>query len=202
MEQSASTAAYDAESRGGHRGEGGRADRFWSSRRLPALLVALVLLAGLGLLLFDLVSVRLDRPGMAWRRTLVDESATRPLDDVWVLVGAGAAVLLGLWLIVLAVTPGLRGLLAMRRDVPRVRAGLERTAAALVLRDRAMRVAGVQSVRVAVGRRRIRARAQAHFRDLDEVRGDLDTALDDGIRQLGLARQPGLSVHVRRPAKR
>ncbi len=83
-----------------------------------------------------------------------------------------------------------------------VRAGLDRAAASLVLRDRAMEVAGVQSVRVDVGRRRVKARAQSHFRDVDEVRGDLDAALSDGIRQLGLVRQPGLSVHVRRPAKR
>lgn len=201
LEQSASAAAYDS-GRGASRvGDGGRVGRFWSTRRLPAVLVSLLLLAGLGVLLFDLISVRADRPGMAWRRTLTDELATRPLDDIWVRVGAGAAVLLGLWLILLAATPGLRGLLAMRRDVPEVRAGLERPAAALVLRDRAMEVAGVQSVRVAVGRRRVKARAQAHFRDLDEVRGDLDMALEDGIRQLGLERQPGLSVHVRRPAK-
>ena len=90
----------------------------------------------------------------------------------------------------------------MSREVADVRAGLERTAAALVLRDRAMKVSGVQSVRVAVGRRKVRARAQAHFRDLDDVRGDLDSALGDGIRQLGLARQPELSVHVQRAKKR
>ncbi|MBQ1156791.1 ABC transporter permease subunit [Streptomyces sp. A73] len=109
---------------------------------------------------------------------------------------------LGLWLLVLALTPGKRSLLTMRPDVPQVRAGLERSAAALVLRDRAMQIPGVQSVRVKVARRKIRARAMAHFRDLDEVRGELDGALREGIGQLGLARRPGLSVHVRRPAKR
>lgn len=197
LEQSASTAAYDSTRR-----RGARPDRFWSTRRVPAALLALVLLAATGLLLYDLASVRADRPAMAWRRTLADELATRPLDDVWVRVGAGAAVLAGLWLLVLAATPGLRALLTMRTDAPAVRAGLERAAAALVLRDRAMEVAGVRSVRVKVGRRRVRASAQAHFRDLDEVRGDLDLALEDGIRQLGLARQPALSVQVRRPAKR
>ncbi|GDY52614.1 hypothetical protein SVIO_032370 [Streptomyces violaceusniger] len=82
-----------------------------------------------------------------------------------------------------------------------VRAGIDRTSAGLVLRDRAMEVPGVRSARVDVGRRRIRARALAHFRDLDEVRADLDAALHEGIRQLGLARPPALSVHVRRSAK-
>ncbi|MER0245135.1 DUF6286 domain-containing protein, partial [Streptomyces sp. HSW2009] len=154
-----------------------------------------------GLLLYDVAAVRADRTAMRWRRRLGDELASRPLDDVWVVTGAAVAVALGLWLLVLALTPGRRGVLPMRPD-PRVRAGLDRSAAALVLRDRAMAVPGVRTVRVDAGRRRVTVRAQAHFRELDEVRSDLDAALDDGIRRLGLARRPGLRVQVRRPTKR
>ncbi|UGY94975.1 DUF6286 domain-containing protein [Streptomyces gobiensis] len=198
LEQSASAAAYQAGQSTGQ-GEGG--GRFWSARRVPATLVGLVMLGCASLLLYDIAAVRADRPAMAWRRSLAEELATRRLDDIWVVLGAIVAVLLGVWLIVLALTPGLRGLLTMR-GVPGTRAGLERATAALVLRDRATQVAGVRSVRVAVGRRRVRARAEAHFRELDAVRGDLDTALEDGIRQLGLGRPMGLTVQVRRPAKR
>lgn len=197
LEQDTSEAAYLP----GADGRDGRGARFWSTRRLPAALLALVLLAGTALLLYDVVAVRLDRPGMAWRRGLADQLATRPLDDVWVRVGAVVAVLLGLWLLLSALTPGLRGLLTMRRDQPHVRAGLERGAAALVLRDRAMQVSGVQSARVKVGRRRVTARADCHFRELDDVRADLDSALQDGIRQLGTARRHRLTVHVRRPKR-
>lgn len=200
LEQSTSAAGYDPG--GGSVRTGGREGRFWSVRRLPAAIVSLLALAASGLLLYDLVSVRTGNSAMTWRRRLADELAATPVDDPKVLAAACVVTLLGVWLITLAVTPGRRGLLPMRRQVADVRAGLERTAAALVLRDRAMRVSGVQSVRVAVGRRKVRARAQAHFRDLHDVRGDLDSALGDGIRQLGLARQPGLSVHVQRPRKR
>ncbi|WP_043263785.1 DUF6286 domain-containing protein [Streptomyces sp. CT34] len=178
---------------------GGRAGRFWSARRVPSGLVALVLLAGAGLLLYDVAAVRAHRPAAAWRRELADELATRHLDDPWVLGGAAAAVVLGIWLIALAVTPGLRAVLPMRSTAPGVRAGLDRPAAALVLRDRAMEVAGVQSVRMTVGRRRAHARAVAHFRDLDAVRRDLHTALGAGLRELGLAHRPALTVDVRRP---
>ncbi|WP_030675986.1 DUF6286 domain-containing protein [Streptomyces rimosus] len=181
---------------------GGRARRFWAARRVPAALVALVVLGAAGLLLYDVAAVRADRPAMAWRKRLAEELASRHLDDVWVLAGAAVAVALGLWLLLLALTPGLRAVLPMRRSTPDVRSGLDRAAAALVLRDRAMEVPGVQSVRVAVGRRRAKARAVSHFRELDEVRGDLDTALGDGLRQLGLARRLALSVRVRRSAKR
>ncbi|KJY42650.1 membrane protein [Streptomyces sp. NRRL B-1568] len=178
------------------------ARRFWSGRRLPAVLVAAVVLGLVGAFLYDVAAVRAGRPAMHWRRGLAHELATRSLGDPWVITGAVVAVLAGLWLIALALTPGLRGVLPMRRDEPGVRAGLDRRAAALVLRDRAMEVPGVQSVRAEVGRRRIRVRAQSHFRDLDDVRRDVGAALAESVRELGLARQPRLSVHVSRPAKK
>ncbi|MET8010464.1 DUF6286 domain-containing protein [Streptomyces sp. NPDC005271] len=215
MRQSASSAVYEAGPRpgsGSGTGPGsgpddssrhGHVGRFWSERRIPAGLVALALVAIAGLLLYEVAAVRAGRSAMRWRDWLAEQLASRPLDDAWVMGGAALLALLGLWMIVLALTPGLRGLLPMRApsDVRDMRAGIDRAAARLVLRDRAMEVPGVRSVRVDVGRRRVRARALAHFRDLDEVRADLDAALDEGIRQLGLARRPALSVHVRRPAK-
>jgi hypothetical protein len=183
-------------------GEGGREGRFWSARRVPAAIVALLLLGLAGLFLYDIASVRADRSGMSWRRELARQLAERPLDDTWVLVGAGVAAALGLWLLVLAVTPGLRHVLPMRRTHADVRAGLDRDAAATALRDRAMEVAGVQSVRVRVRRRRAKARAMSHFREVDDVRTDLDAVLTDAIRGLGLSRPPALSVRVRRPGRK
>ncbi|MEU6503574.1 DUF6286 domain-containing protein [Streptomyces californicus] len=183
-------------------GDGGRAGRFWSARRVPAALLALVLLGAAGLLLYDIAAVRADHPAMRWRRSLADGLAERHLDDVAVLVGAGIAAAIGLWLLLLALTPGLRALLPMRRDRAGVRAGLDRTAAALVLRDRAVEVPGVQSVRVGVGRRKAKVRALSHFRELDDVREDLNSVLEKAVRELGLARAPALSVHVHRPPKK
>ncbi|MFC8667200.1 MULTISPECIES: DUF6286 domain-containing protein [Streptomyces] len=176
--------------------------RFWSARRVPAGILALLIVAGAGLLLYDVAAVRADRPAMHWRRSLANELAERPLDDTWVLVGAGVATALGVWLLVLAATPGLRDVLPMRRAHTEVRAGLHRGAAAMVLRDRAMEVSGVRSVRVRVGRRKVDVRAVSHFRELDDVRADLDATLADGIRGLGLARRPALSVHVARPGRK
>ncbi|GAA3171589.1 MULTISPECIES: DUF6286 domain-containing protein [Streptomyces] len=180
----------------------GRARRFWSTRRLPAAVVALLALAGAGLLLYDVAAVRADRPAMAWRRRLAGELATRPLDDPWVLGGAAAAMAIGLWLLVLALTPGLRTVLPMRRTTPDVRAGLDRAAAALVLRDRAMEVSGVQSVKVLAGRRKVKVAAVSHFREPERVRADLDVVIGEGMHGLGLARPLRRSVRVRRPRKR
>ncbi|MFM9592419.1 DUF6286 domain-containing protein [Streptomyces scabiei] len=199
-DQSASAAAYDSPPP--REDDGGDEKRFWSARRIPAGVLATLLLGGAGLLLYDVVAVRAGRPAMQWRRSLARELAERPLDDPWVLAGASVAVLLGLWLLLLAATPGLRDVLPMRRVHPRVRAGLHRGAAALALRDRAMEVSGVRSVRVRAGRKRVDVRAVSHFRELDEVRADLDVTLADGIRGLGLSRPPALSVHVRRPGRK
>ncbi|MFF9510955.1 DUF6286 domain-containing protein [Streptomyces sp. NPDC014724] len=188
--------------------ESGRsARRFWSARRIPSTIVALLSVAAIGLLLYDVVSVQADRSAMRWRRRLAEELATRPLDDIWMIVGAAVAMALGLWLFLLAVTPGLRRLLPMRQPTGihrtgEVRAGLDRCAAALLLRDRAMRVSGVQSVQVDVGRRKVNVHAHAHFRELNEVRADLDATLGEAVTTLGLARQPTLVVLVRRPKKR
>ncbi|MCQ8189072.1 DUF6286 domain-containing protein [Streptomyces rugosispiralis] len=213
MRQSTSASAYGARAgtgAGSGAGDGeppGRVRRFWSERRVPAGIVALIIAAMSGLLLYDVAAVRSGRRALRWRDWLADELASRPLDDAWMMAGAALLAALGVWMVILAMAPGLRGLLPMRAPEPEsgagadVRAGIDRTSAGLVLRDRAMEVPGVRSARVDVGRRRIRARALAHFRDLDEVRADLDTALHEGIRQLGLARPPALSVHVRRSAK-
>ncbi|MER5951086.1 DUF6286 domain-containing protein [Streptomyces sp. NPDC001904] len=199
LDQSASAAAH--EPRPTLEGEE-KSARFWSGRRIPAALAALVLLGAAGVLLYDIAAVRAGRDAMQWRRTLADDLATRPLDDTAVLIGAGVAAALGLWLIVLALTPGLRAVLPMRRTHTDIRAGLHRDAAAMVLRDRAMEVAGVQSVRVRMKRSKVEVRAVSHFRELDDVRADLDSALSDGITGLGLGSAPALSVHVARPGRK
>ena len=202
LDQSASAARYEPKPAPGDRSDGEKTGRFWSGRRIPAGLVALVLLGAAALLLYDVAAVRADRPAMYWRRWLARELAEKPLDNTWVLVGAGVAAALGLWLFVLAVTPGLRAVLPMRRGPARVRAGLDRDAASLILRDRALEVSGVQSVRVRTGRSKVKARALSHFRELDDVRADLDSALGSGIGELGLSKQLALSVRVRRPKKK
>ncbi|MGW3667318.1 DUF6286 domain-containing protein [Streptomyces sp. NPDC005141] len=198
--QSASAAAYEPLDTAD--GEDGRKGRFWSARRVPAGVLAFLLLVATGAFLYDVAAVRAGRSALRWRTWLAEQLAERPLDDTAVLVGAGVAAAVGLWLIVLAATPGLRDVLPMRRTHADVRAGLYRTAAAMALRDRAMEVAGVQSVRVRVKRRRVDVRAVSHFRELDDVRADLDTTLADGIKGLGLARSPALSVRVARPGRK
>ncbi|NEA05530.1 hypothetical protein G3I28_40510, partial [Streptomyces sp. SID10116] len=97
LRQSASATAYDPLPTLSDDDE--KASRFWSPRRVPAALLALVVLGAAGLLLYDIVAVRADHPAMHWRRELAHQLGRRPLDDTAVLVGAAVAALLGLWLL-------------------------------------------------------------------------------------------------------
>ncbi|WP_053692580.1 DUF6286 domain-containing protein [Streptomyces sp. WM6372] len=174
--------------------------RFRSARRIPAALTALAVLGAAGLFLYDLAAVRAHRPGMEWRRELVHQLERHTPADPEVAVGAAVLAVAGAVLLLLALTPGLRAVLPMRPPDPDagVRAGLGRKAAALVLRDRAMEVSGVRSARVAVRRSRVAVRAESHFRELDDVRADLEEVLAVGIGELGLAHAPQPRVRVTR----
>ncbi|MFG2666576.1 DUF6286 domain-containing protein [Streptomyces sp. NPDC048387] len=175
----------------------GPSRRPWSPRRIPAALTALVIAAAAGTLLFDVVRVRAGRSAAAWRTRLADELAARPLDDVWIRTGAVVVTLAGLWLIILALTPGLRRQLPLKKPAGQVQAVVDRRAAALMLRDAAMRVPGVSAARVRVGRHRIRTRAEVRFRTEAEVRADLLDTLREQRDRLALARPPRLTVRVR-----
>ncbi|MGX1547076.1 DUF6286 domain-containing protein [Streptomyces adustus] len=148
--------------------------------------------------LVDVVAVRAGRPAAAWRRHLGDELATRPVDNLWMLTGAAVAAA-GVWLIVLALTPGQRRWLPLRSpaDCPRLRAFLDRDGAADLMRDAAMRVPGVSAARVLVGRHRVKARADVRFRDPQRVKDDLTTVLGEARDQLALARPPRIVVQMR-----
>ncbi|MCX4961990.1 DUF6286 domain-containing protein [Streptomyces virginiae] len=178
----------------------GRVHRFRSARRVPAALTALVVLGVAALFLYDLAAVRAGRPGMNWRGDLADALANHTPADLGVQLIAGALVLAGAVLLLLALAPGLRRILPMLPPDQRagVRAGLGRKDAAQILRDRAMEVSGVRSVRVKMGRSHVGVRATSHFRELDDVRADLDAVIAVGIEELGLAHPPQPRVRVRR----
>ncbi|MFJ3205702.1 DUF6286 domain-containing protein [Streptomyces sp. NPDC086989] len=173
------------------------ARRPWSARRIPAALTALLIAAAAGTLLFDVVRVRAGQPAAAWRARLADVLAARPLDDASIRIGAAVIAVLGLWLVILALTPGLRNQLPLKAPDAQMRAVLDRDAAALLLRDAAMRVPGVSAAQVRVFQHRVRARADVRFRATAEVKGDLVVALREELDRFALGRPPRLAVQVR-----
>ncbi|MEV8100712.1 DUF6286 domain-containing protein, partial [Kitasatospora sp. NPDC085879] len=99
-----------------------------------------------------------------------------------------------------ALTPGRRHLLPMAApdDPDAPQAALDRDGAARLLRDAALRVPGVSHADVRVRRRRINARAQVSFRDLETVHTEVTEALTAQLDALALARVPRLTVRARR----
>lgn len=179
-----------------------RSRRLWGVRRVPAAVAAALILVAAGVLLFQAVWTRTGHHATAWWTSLTAEFATRPVNDVWMLTGAAVAAALGLWLIVLALTPGLHRQLPLRAPADghgRTRAVLDRKAAALLLRDAAMRVPGVGSARVRVRRRHVTVRADVRFRDTATVKEELtETVRREEHDRLALARPARPKVRVRR----
>ncbi|MEW2448097.1 DUF6286 domain-containing protein [Streptomyces parvulus] len=167
------------------------ARRPWSSRRFPAALVALAAAAGCALLLYDVLAVHLAGRGPAgWRTRVIDWSAAHGPGDTPVVAGGAVAAVLGAWLLWLALTPGLRGVLPMA-PVPGSgpqRAVLERKTVAELVRDAVTAVPGVTDVRVRCGRRRVRVRARLGFGDRAATHGAVRAATAATLDTLGLAR--------------
>jgi len=174
------------------------ARRYWSARRNTATLTALVVLGAAGALLYEEINVRAGRPADPWRIRVSAELAQRHLDDPWVIGAAAVACALGLWLLILAATPGLRRLLPLAATgTTGVRAALDRGAAAAMLRRAALEAPGVRDAKVTVGRRRARIRAVVGFGDREEVHAALTDVLSAERERLGLVRAPMVNVTVR-----
>ncbi|MFF2661157.1 DUF6286 domain-containing protein [Kitasatospora sp. NPDC058032] len=135
----------------------GKVRRPRALRTTAAAVVATVLLVAAGALLYDVIAVRTGHRARQWRAELAEELATRHLDDLAVLLGAGAGVLLGGWLLWLALAPGLGRWLPLRPHGDTA-AAIDRSGVAALLADRAAGLPGVEHLRVRVSRRRVRIR--------------------------------------------
>ncbi|MFE2723477.1 DUF6286 domain-containing protein [Kitasatospora sp. NPDC059327] len=129
--------------------------RLRAPRTVAAALVAVAVLVLGTALLYDVIAVRTGHAAGRWRAELGDELATRRLDDPWVLLGAGAAVLLGGWLLWLALAPGLRRWLPLR-PLGGTSAAIDRAGLGTLLHDRAAGLPGIEHLTVRVNRRRVK----------------------------------------------
>ncbi|MEU6614592.1 DUF6286 domain-containing protein [Streptomyces parvus] len=172
--------------------------RWWSARPTPVVVTALLGASAAGLLTADMASVHLfGNAPAAWRTGLVDRLATTSPAAGSVTVAAAAMAVAGLWLLLLACTPGLR----KRHVVAGFGAGrsiaLDRAAVASVVRDRVLDTDGVDSVRVGVGRRRVRVRADLAFGDRAAAREQAGAAARDALADCRLNRPPRVALRLR-----
>ncbi|MGW3361105.1 DUF6286 domain-containing Asp23/Gls24 family envelope stress response protein [Streptomyces bungoensis] len=200
---SAETAGADAAAPGDAAGPGpspatARAPRrLWSRRGLPVAGIAAAGALVCGALTADLVRVHTaHRPASAWRVSAVHWLAGHGPGDPSVVAAGALTALLGLWLVVLAVTPGLRHRSTLRAPAPRVVAAVDRTAVESLVRDAVGEVAGVGPVRVRARRRRVAVRAGLLFGERADARAAVTAAAGGALATCGLRRSPRLRVKV------
>jgi len=172
--------------------------RWWSRRRVPTLLLTLAAAVACGALAGDVLRVHAaGRPAAAWRTGTLHWLSQHGPGDAPVTAGAGAIAVLGAVMIFLALAPGHRGLLTVSVPGTRLRAAVDRTAVAVLIRDAVGGTRGIGPVRVRVRRRRVTVRAGLDFGDralaLDEARHTARRVLEDCM----LRRVPRLHVDVR-----
>jgi hypothetical protein len=151
--------------------------RRWSRGRAPVALFTALAAVVCGALAVDLVRVHLaHRTAGAWRTSAVHWlTGHGPGDPAAVLAGAPIA-LLGVWMIVLALTPGRRGRSTVRSGSARVSVAVDHPAVAALVRDTVGDVEGVTAVRVRVRRRRVTVRAGLAFGDRTAAHAAVTTA--------------------------
>ncbi|MEV8605216.1 DUF6286 domain-containing protein [Streptomyces griseoviridis] len=172
--------------------------RWWSQRRLPMALLTLSAAIACGALAFDLVLVHTGhRPPAAWRTATLDWLSRHGPSATASTVGAVAVALLGVVLIVLAVTPGRRGLLTVTSGSPRLITAVDRSALASLVEDAVRDTDGIGPVRVRAGRRRVTVRAGLAFGDRDRARSAVRDAARRVLEGCDLRRTPRLRVTVR-----
>ena len=172
--------------------------RYWSARRNAAAVTALVSVCLGGAVLYEELYIHTGHQAHLWRTRITDALADHTLNDPWVITGAAVACVLGLWLLVLASTPGLRTLLPLAAEgTSGVRAALDRRAAAAMLQRATLEVPGVSAAKVSVGRRKARVRASVGFGEHESAREALVATLSEERDRLGLVRPPTVNVKVR-----
>ncbi len=180
----------------GHKGVPPR--RWWSARRVPAALTALTACGLAGWLTADIVAVRVSGHEVApWRAGVAEQLSAVQVSGASGAVLAVAAAFAGLWLLVLACTPGLR-----RRHVVDGFGGarsvaLDRATVATSVRERALDGEGVDSVEVRVGRRTVRVRAALSFGDPAMARERMLSAVRTVLHDCSLHRPLRIRATVR-----
>ncbi|NEA68517.1 DUF6286 domain-containing protein [Streptomyces sp. SID12488] len=172
--------------------------RWWSRRRTPVTVLSAVAALGCGALAFDLVRVHTaHRTAAAWRTSAVHWATGHGPGDPAVVALGGLIALLGIWMIVLALSPGRRRQSTIRTSAAHVDAAVDRSAVAALVRDAVGDVDGVGTVRVRVRRRRVTVRAGLAFGDRAHAHTAVTAAARDALADCLLSGGPRLRVTVK-----
>ncbi|MFJ9544456.1 DUF6286 domain-containing Asp23/Gls24 family envelope stress response protein [Streptomyces sp. NPDC101225] len=169
--------------------------RRWSQRRVPVALLAWAAAVACGALALDLIRVHLARlPAGGWRTAAVHWLSGHGPGDPAVVAGGGLTALAGVWMVVLALTPGHPHQCTVHTRTPRLDATVDRSAVAGLVRDAVAGVEGITAVRVRVRGRRARVRARVAFGGRETAHAAVSAAAHDTLTACRLRRGLRLSV--------
>ncbi|MYU06846.1 Asp23/Gls24 family envelope stress response protein [Streptomyces sp. SID8366] len=171
--------------------------RWWSQRRAPMAVLTLAAAAVCAAITADVIRVHATHHRAAeWRMRLVEWLAGHaPGDAPVVLVGVVVA-LFGVWMTVLALTPGRRQQMPLTVTTRGWSAAVDRYALATLVRDTVGDVPGIEAATVRVRRRRVKVRAHLAFGDREAAREQVVAAARQALAGCGLSRTPRLKVTV------
>lgn len=168
-------------------------------RLLNRLLAALLALALLGLALLIVIEVAAhllnDGPALVPYDTWVERLRTVPWTDTVVRLVAIGAALVGLLLLLSALTARDRRFV-LPTELPDLTLTTSPRAVARMLRRRAEMVSGVSSATAVVGRHRARVEAVVPFRDPDQAEYELNQVLSQALGSVPWKHHPTLWVAV------
>ncbi|MEU5769062.1 DUF6286 domain-containing protein [Streptomyces asoensis] len=171
--------------------------RRWSGRRVPVTLLTAGAAVATGALALDLVRVHTAHQApAAWRTGAVHWLSGHGPGDPAVVAGGALLALAGVWMTVLALTPGRRRRSTLLALAPRVEAAMDRSAVEALLRDAAGGIEGVTEVRVKASRRRAVVRAALAFGDRAAAHAAVTAAARDALTACRLRRAPRLRIVV------
>ncbi|MFC4535047.1 DUF6286 domain-containing protein [Sphaerisporangium dianthi] len=171
---------------------------FRSHRTLPATLVAILIAAAAVVTLVGAVAAgagaRTRLPTLSWLAPL----GRARWDDPATLTTAAVACLLGLLLLIAALTPGRARLVALASEDPQTVTGITRAGLRRHLAAVAAAVDGVSRARVRLRRHRAEVTVATPLRDPEGLPGQVGQAVEDRLTELRPLRPMRVRVAVRR----
>lgn len=168
------------------------------SRSVPAALTALVL-GGAGVTVAtDVISVQTGHQSLIYPyRQIAAQLRAAHWDDPAVMAVAAGFALVGLLLVVAAVTPGRPRVIAIAGPAPEVAVDATRRSLRRVVGSAALSVDGISAARVRLRRRSIRLEAKTPLRDRSCLVDLVEAAVTERLDQLAPRRALRVEVRVR-----
>ncbi|WP_338692653.1 DUF6286 domain-containing protein [Streptomyces sp. Q6] len=172
--------------------------RWWSQRRRAAGLLLASAAAAAIVCTVDVLRVHAaGEPPAEWRPAAVRWLAGHGPGDPAVTLAGAVAALIGVWLLILALTPGRRRRLTLRTAGDGWCAAIDRSAVAALIRDVVADVPGTQDVKARCGRRTVTVRGEVAFGDCASARYQALRAATGLLAACDLRRPPRLRLALR-----